>query len=98
MFVAFLMLFLAASRSHAQAQNTPFDAPEHAKPPQEYVKSIDDLMHDRLEEERAKFGDRLAPEYLKLEANYIRTDAPTGEIVMHEASFHLEPRYMTMNA
>src|SRR5207302_2493176 len=77
---------------------TKIDAPLRARTPQEYVKSIDDLMHDRLAEEREKYGSALLPEFLKLEANYIRTDAPTGEIVMHEASFHLEPHYMTMNA
>ena len=70
------------------------DVPLRAKTPQEYIKTIDDLMHERLEQERAKYGSNLEPELLRLEANYVRTDAPTGEVVLHEASFHLVPHYM----
>ncbi len=100
MLVAFVVLF-SLTRSFAQAsQDSPkkYDAPVRAQKASEYIKSIDDLMHDRLEEERVKYGSAIAPELLRLEADYIRTDAPTGEIVLHEATFHLEPRYMSFSA
>ncbi len=97
--VAFVMFFSTLTFAQS-SQDTPlkYDAPAHAQKTEEYIKSIDDLMHDRLETEREKYGPNLAPELLKVEANYIRTDAPTGEIVMHEATFHLEPRYMSFSA
>ena len=103
MLVAFVM-FGARSSIAQPVQDSPqrFDAPSRVKTPQEYIKSIDDLMHERLEQERAKYGPEvqptLTPEILRLEANYVRTDAPTGEVVLHEASFHLEPRYMSCAA
>jgi len=102
MLVAFVMFGFQSSFAQS-TQDSPerYDAPARVKTPQEYIKSIDDLMHDRLEQERAKYGAEiqpmLAPEILRLEANYIRTDAPTGEVVLHEASFHLEPRYMSFS-
>lgn len=98
MLVAFVML-LSFSNVFAQ-RDTPrvFDAPARANKPHEYIKSIDDLMHERLEAERMKYGTKLSPEILRLEANYVRTDAPTSEIVLHEASFHLEPRYFSFTA
>jgi hypothetical protein len=102
MLVAFVM-FGARSSIAQPVQDSPqrFDAPSRVKTPQEYIKSIDDLMHERLEQERAKYGPEvqptLTPEILRLEANYVRTDAPTGEVVLHEASFHLEPRYMSFS-
>jgi len=97
MLVAFVM-FGAGKSSAQKAKDTPEmpDAPSRVKTPQEYIKSIDDLMHERLAQEYQKFGTSLDPELLRLEANYIRTDAPTGEIVLHEASFHLDPRYMSI--
>lgn len=62
-----------------------------------YLRDMDDLMHARLQREHLKWGNKqLVPEILRIEANYIRTDAPTGEIVLHEASFHLEPRYFSI--
>jgi hypothetical protein len=98
MLVAFV-IFGARIASAQPALNTPQnpDVPVRVRAPQEYLKSIDDLMHERLAEERGKYGSALEPEFLKLEANYVRTDAPTGEIVMHEASFHLEPHYMSFS-
>jgi hypothetical protein len=98
MLVAFVMF--GARISLAQpALNTPdkYDSPASAKTPQEYIKSIDDLMHERMEVERSKYKSSFTPEFVRLEANYVRTDAPTGEVVLHEASFHLEPRYMSMS-
>ena len=62
---------------------------------QSYVKGIDDLMDARLQKEKLKYGNAtLVPEILRVESNYIRTDAPTGEVVLYESSFHLEPRYL----
>jgi hypothetical protein len=61
------------------------------------VESIDDLMHDRLNKERKNFGEELRPEILHMEANYVRTSGTTGEDVLFEASFHLEPRYMSIS-
>lgn len=100
MLVAFVLLFSFSGVFAQSVQDTPrsFDSPARAEKPHEYIKSIDDLMHERLEAERTKYGSKLAPELLRLEANYVRTDAPTGEIVLHEASFHLEPRYMSFGA
>ncbi len=100
MLVAFVVLFDVTTVSAQSSQDTPhkYDAPVRAQKPSEYIKSIDDLMHDRLEAERVKYGAALAPELLRLEADYIRTDAPTGENVLHEATFHLEPRYMSFSA
>jgi hypothetical protein len=70
--------------------------PEGAKEEDRYLRDMDDLMHARLQRERLKWANKqLNPEILRLEANYIRTDAPTGEVVLHEASFHLEPRYFS---
>ncbi|MDP4219574.1 MAG: hypothetical protein Q8916_05930 [Bacteroidota bacterium] len=99
MLVAFVMIVCAGSL-FAQNQDSPqkYDTPVRSQRSQEYIKSIDDLMHERLETERAKYSAAPDPELLKLEANYVRTDAPTGEIVLHEASFHLEPRYMSFSA
>ncbi|MEP7234862.1 MAG: hypothetical protein ABI778_06160 [Ignavibacteriota bacterium] len=75
-----------------------YDIPVRPQKPSEYIKTIDDLMHDRLEVERRKYGANISPELLRVEADYIRTDAPTGENVLHEATFHLEPRYMSFTA
>lgn len=70
------------------------DQPAKSGDEDRYLRDMDDLMHARLQRERVKWGKKaLNPEILRLEANYIRTDAPTGEVVLHEASFHLEPRY-----
>jgi len=97
--VAVVMFFSAVLYAQS-SQDTPqkYDAPVRAQKTEEYIKSIDDLMHDRLETEREKYGRDLTPELLKIEANYVRTDAPTGEIVLHEATFHLEPRYTAFSA
>jgi hypothetical protein len=94
--VAFI-IFCSSALLAQPAHNTPerLDVPSRVKTPQQYIKSIDDLMHERLEQERVKYGAAIEPEILRLEANYVRTDAPTGEVVLHEASFHLEPRYMS---
>src|SRR6185503_16055856 len=72
--------------------------PQVAAEDDHYLRDMDDLMHARLERERQKWANKqLNPEILRMEANYIRTDAPTGEIVLHEASFHLEPRYFSVS-
>jgi hypothetical protein len=99
MLVAFVMLYDAPACAQS-SQDTPqkYYSPARPQKTEEYIKSIDDLMHDRLESEREKYGSFLDPELLKVEADYIRTDAPTGEIVLHEATFHLEPRYMSFSA
>ena len=93
-------MFFNAMTFAQSSQDTPqkYDSPVRAQKTEEYIKSIDDLMHDRLVSEREKYGPNIAPELLKVEANYVRTDAPTGEIVLHEATFHLEPRYMSFSA
>ncbi len=100
MLVAVVVLFSAANIFAQTSLDAPnkFDAPAHLPKPHEYIKSIDDLMRERLEIERAKYGTALAPELLRLEADYIRTDAPTGENVLHEAKFHLEPRYTSFTS
>ncbi len=59
--------------------------------------SIDDLMHNRLNAELKKYGDGLRPEIVHMEANYVRTSGSSGEDVLFEASFHLEPRYMSIS-
>src|SRR5688572_8267404 len=60
--------------------------PESATDEDSYLRDMDDLMHARLQREHLKWGNKqLIPEILRIEANYIRTDAPTGEIVLHEA-------------
>jgi hypothetical protein len=67
--------------------------------PRSYVQDMDDLMHARLERERTNNQNtKLVPEILRVEGNYIRTDAPTGEVVIYESSFHLEPRYLSFSA
>jgi hypothetical protein len=67
--------------------------------PRSYVQDMDDLMHARLERERTNNRNtKLVPEILRVEGNYIRTDAPTGEVVLYESSFHLEPRYLSFSA
>ncbi len=68
-----------------------------ASDPAGVLKSIDDLMHERLDREIGKYGNKLSAEQIRLEANYVRTDAPTGEVVLHEASFALQPRYMSFS-
>src|SRR5688500_17502514 len=56
--------------------------PESASEDDRYLRDMDDLMDARLQRERLKWGNKqLNPEILRLEANYIRTDAPTGEVV-----------------
>ncbi len=59
--------------------------------------SIDDLMHARLNEELKTYGEALRPEIVHMEANYVRTSGPAGDDVLFEASFHLEPRYMSIS-
>lgn len=60
-------------------------------------KSIEDLLNERLERERSLINTVVAPEHIRIEANYIRT-AGAGETVLHESSFHLEPRYRAFSA
>ncbi len=93
-------IVLLSSETNAQGlKSTPprYDNPSHSREPAEVLKSIDDLMHERLDRENLKFGSNLTPELIRLEANYVRTDAPTGEVVLHEASFNLQPRYMSFS-
>ncbi|MBS1902770.1 MAG: hypothetical protein JSS75_03615 [Bacteroidetes bacterium] len=93
--VAIVMLFGQTVRSQPTHRDAP-DQPTRGKAdPTEFLRSIDDLMHDRLDRLRQQYGPALMPEHLRVEANYVRTDAPTGEVVLHESSFNLLPRYMT---
>jgi hypothetical protein len=99
---AYLLVFAAfvinSSSLSAQPQNTIPEQYSKADDPSAYLKSIDDLMYERIEKERARYRDtKLEPEILRVAADYIRTDAPTGEVVLHEASFHLEPRYVAFS-
>ncbi len=91
---------LSVSSINAQQRNIP---PSQNDVPTDddvknYVKDIDALMDARLQKERLKYRDtKLVPEILRVESNYIRTDAPTGEVVLYESSFHLEPRFMSFS-
>jgi hypothetical protein len=60
-------------------------------------KTLDELMHERLDRLKSIQGSNLAPELLRMEANYVRTSGSIGEDVLFEASFHLEPRYMSIS-
>jgi len=60
--------------------------------------SMDELIRERISKEEGRFGRNLRPELLHMEANYVRTAGTTGEDVLFEASFHLEPRYSSLNA
>jgi hypothetical protein len=94
-FVAAFIVFLSLPTFAQSFLENP-SQPESASDDDRYLRDMDDLMHARLQRERVKWGSKsLNPEILRLEANYIRTDAPTGEVVLHEASFHLEPRYFS---
>lgn len=76
---------------------------ENAKPAPEapaeepIPRSIEDLLHERLERERASIRSIVQPALVRIEANYIRTTG-SGEVVLHESSFHLEPRYRAFTA
>ncbi|HET9136219.1 MAG TPA: hypothetical protein VFO76_06245 [Candidatus Kapabacteria bacterium] len=92
------IVFILGGTTHAQnAIPAHFDQPQHSNEPTEILKSIEDLMHERLQRERDKYGSAMIPEPVRLEANYIRTDAPTGEVVLHEASFNIQPRYISIS-
>lgn len=60
-------------------------------------KTIEDLLSERLERERAILNTIVVPEHIRIEANYIRTTG-AGETVLHESSFHIEPRYRAFTA
>src|SRR5579871_4944936 len=92
--VAIGMFSPSVLRSQSLHAITKIDRPTHSSDPASLLQSIDDLMHERLDRERAKYGKNLVPAFIRLEANYVRTDEPTGEVVLHEASFSLHPRYM----
>ncbi|HYM20125.1 MAG TPA: hypothetical protein VEW28_03870 [Candidatus Kapabacteria bacterium] len=95
-FVAIVIMFAGAANAQTLHSTPPNQPPtSRSNEPSEMLKTIDDLMHDRLDRERTKYGPALIPEQIRLEANYIRTDAPTSEVVLHEASFNLQSRYMS---
>lgn len=84
--------FLPAAAQSLRENPVQPDAPDDED---RYMREMDDLIRTRLQRERAQWGNReLAPEILRLEANYIRTNLE-GEQVLHEGSFHLEPRYFS---
>lgn len=98
---AFLLVaafVVSTSTLYGQQNTIPEQKYNNDDDPSSYVKSIDDLMFERIEKERANYRDaKLEPEILRVLADYIRTDAPSGEVVLHEASFLLEPRYISFS-
>lgn len=96
--LAFAAFVIMASSLRAQQNTLPEQKYHNGDDPSAYVKSIDDLMYERIEKERANNREtKLEPEILRVLADYIRTDAPSGEVVLHEASFLLEPRYIAFS-
>jgi hypothetical protein len=78
-----------------EVRTVPRDLPQND--PQRQIKTIEDLLNERLDRERNAIRTVIQPELIRLEANYIRT-AGAGEVVLHESSFHLEPRYRAFTA
>jgi hypothetical protein len=94
-FVAFLVLACASPSVAKENGWTKLKTIEYSllKPPvDDEVRSIEDLLDARLEREKKAMKTVPVSELVRIEANYIRTTG-SGEVVLHESSFHLEPRY-----
>lgn len=95
-FVALLMAFsprALEAKNEAWAKLRTIEYSLLTPPPvDEETKTIEDLLNDRLDRAKAALATLPQSELVRLEANYIRTTG-TGEVVLHEASFHLDPRY-----
>lgn len=91
----------SSAHPHAPIKFSFQDLVKDAKPidDADQEKTLDDLMHDRLERERVRLmSTGYQPEILRLEANYIRTSNSAPDVVLYESSFHLEPRYMSFSS
>jgi hypothetical protein len=95
---AFVVFLLAAICTNAKANDgtwTKLKTIEYSlltPPVDEEVRTIEDLLDERLEREKQTLKTLPQSELVRIEANYIRTTG-AGEVVLHESSFHLEPRY-----
>jgi hypothetical protein len=59
--------------------------------------SIEDLIRNRISKEWDTYGATVTPELVKTEANYARLSVSSRD-VLYEASFHLQPHYITRGA
>lgn len=95
---AFVVFLLTATFTNVEAKDgtwTKLKTIEYSllNPPVDTeVRTIEDLLDARLEREKQALKTLPQSELVRIEANYIRTTG-AGEVVLHESSFHLEPRY-----